>query len=509
MLNIVISIALCLICLLLGWLARWMYGRYKLTSVEQMAIRVAKEATEKAEAIRKEIVLEGKDAILKERQQLDREARESKLEIQKNERRLQLKEENLEAKQEALENTKFKLADKEKELIGRETIVSEQEKNWVEELERVSQLSCEQAKALILEKMGNEAKHDGANLVAKIEQEYQLIAEKKARDIVVSTMQRIASDVSSETTTTTVSLPSEDMKGRIIGREGRNIRALETLTGVDVIIDDTPEAVVISCFDPVRKEIARNALERLVLDGRIHPARIEEVVGKVEKEIDRIIMEEGEKVVFDLGINTLSPRAIKQLGRLHFRTSYGQNVLKHSKEVAILAGMIAAEVGANRDIAMRGGLLHDVGKGIVSEGDANHAELGADLAKKLGEDPRVVNAIHSHHDDVEPSCIESVIVKIADSISGARPGARNEFDTYTNRLKNLEEIATSFDGVDKAFAIQAGRELRIIVKNDVVTDEGAKEIAKGIASRIEAELRYPGRITVTTIRETRITEYAR
>ncbi len=506
---IVISIALCLIGILLGWFARWMYGRYKLTSVEQEAIRLEREAIDKAEAKKKEIVLEGKDQLLKERQQQEREARESRIEIQKNERRLQTKEENLERKQDELEGLKGRLSDKEKQLSDREAIVSEQEANWIKELERISSLSCDQAKALIIEKMTNEAKHDGANLVSKIEQEYQLVAEKKARDIVISTMQRLASDVSSETTTTTVSLPSEDMKGRIIGREGRNIRALETLTGVDIIIDDTPEAVVISCFDPVRKEIARNVLERLVLDGRIHPARIEEVVEKVTKEIDRIIMDEGEKVVFDLGITTLSPRAIKQLGRLHFRTSYGQNVLKHSKEVALIAGMIASEVGADREISMRGGLLHDVGKGIISESDANHAELGAELAKKLGEDPRVVNAILAHHDDVEPTCIESVIVKIADSISGARPGARNEFDTYTNRLKNLEEIANSFDGVDKAFAIQAGRELRIIVKNDKVTDEGAREIAKGIASRIEAELRYPGRITVTTIRETRITEYAR
>jgi ribonuclease Y len=300
------------------------------------------------------------------------------------------------------------------------------------------------------------------------------------------------------------------MKGRIIGREGRNIRTLETLTGVDIIIDDTPEAVVISCFDPVRKEIARVSLERLVQDGRIHPARIEEVVTKVTKEITRVIVEEADKVLFDLGIHNMSQEMIRGLGKLHFRTSYGQNVLNHSKEVAVLAGMIASEVGADREIARRGGLLHDIGKGIESDGDANHAEMGADLARRLGEDPRVINSILSHHDDIEPNCIESVIVQIADAISAARPGARREtIDNYIKRLENLEHIAESFSGVDKAFAIQAGRELRILVNNESVSDDGAKEIAKGIAGRIEAELRYPGRIKVTIIREMRVVEYAR
>jgi ribonuclease Y len=300
------------------------------------------------------------------------------------------------------------------------------------------------------------------------------------------------------------------MKGRIIGREGRNIRTLETLTGVDVIIDDTPEAVVLSCFDPVRREIARVALERLVQDGRIHPARIEEVVNKVTKEISRVIMDQGESVVFDLGINNMSQETIRALGRLYFRTSYGQSVLNHSKEVALLAGMIASEVGADSQLAMRAGLLHDIGKGIESESDANHAELGADLAKRLGEDPKVVNAILAHHNDVEPETPEAVIVQIADAISAARPGARREtLDNYIKRLESLEKIAMGFEGVDSAFAIQAGRELRIMVNNEKVSDEKAKEIAKGIAERIEAELRYPGRIKVTIIRETRVVEYAR
>jgi len=448
--------------------------------------------------------------LLKEQQQQEREARERRSELQRTERRLLLKEENLERKQTELDVQRRQLADKEVKNAQREKKISDMEAARIAELERIAGMTSDEAKLSIVESMQNEAKHDAQLIINKIEQDAQLKADKLARDIVVSSIQRIATEVSSEVTVSTVSLPSDEMKGRIIGREGRNIRTLETLTGVDVIIDDTPEAVVISCFDPVRKEIARVSLERLVQDGRIHPARIEEVVAKVTKEITRVMMEEGEKVIFDLGIHNMSQEMVRALGRLHFRTSYGQNVLNHSKEVAILSGMIAAEVGADRDIARRGGLLHDIGKGIETDSDANHAEMGADLAKRLGEDPRIVNAILSHHDDVEPSCIESVIVQIADAISAARPGARREtLDNYIKRLESLEEIAESFSGVEKAYAIQAGRELRILVNNDSVSDDGAKDIAKGIASRIEAELRYPGRIKVTIIRETRVVEYAR
>ena len=300
------------------------------------------------------------------------------------------------------------------------------------------------------------------------------------------------------------------MKGRIIGREGRNIRTLETLTGADIIIDDTPEAVVISCFDPVRREIAKIALEKLILDGRIHPARIEEIVVKVSKEISQKIFEEGEKVLFDMGIHNIKQDAVKALGRLYFRTSYGQNVLQHSKEVAIIAGMLAAEVGANRELAKRAALLHDIGKGNESDSDLNHAEIGMDMARKMGEDPRIINAIGSHHNDIEPTCIEAVIVQIADAISAARPGARKEtLDNYIKRLENLENITTGFVGVDKAFAIQAGRELRIMVNNEAVNDDQTRELAKEIAKKIETDLRYPGRIKITMIRETRITEYAR
>jgi len=508
--NLLLLIPFCLVSIILGWLIRWTYAKFKLTSIEQRAVRLNEEAIKDAEAKSKELLIETRDLLLKEQQEQEREARERRGELQKTERRLLVKEEKLERKQSELDVQKRQLADKEVKHAQREKTLSEMEANWIQELEKVASMTSEEAKQLIIDNLQVEAKRDAQIVINKIEQEAQLKADKLARDIIVTTIQRIATEVSSEVTVTTVSLPSDEMKGRIIGREGRNIRTLETLTGVDIIIDDTPEAVVISCFDPVRKEIARVSLERLVQDGRIHPARIEEVVTKVTKEITRVIVEEADKVLFDLGIHNMSQEMIRGLGKLHFRTSYGQNVLNHSKEVAILAGMIASEVGADREIARRGGLLHDIGKGIESDGDANHAEMGADLARRLGEDPRVINSILSHHDDIEPNCIESVIVQIADAISAARPGARREtIDNYIKRLENLEHIAESFSGVDKAFAIQAGRELRILVNNESVSDDGAKEIAKGIAGRIEAELRYPGRIKVTIIREMRVVEYAR
>ena len=355
-----------------------------------------------------------------------------------------------------------------------------------------------------------EAKHDAYALINKIETEAQVVAEKKARDILISTIQRMATDISSDVTVTTVSLPSDEMKGRIIGREGRNIRALETMTGADIIIDDTPEAVVVSCFDPVRKEIARVSLERLVLDGRIHPGRIEEIIQKVSKEVAQKIYEEGEKVLFDLGIHNMCQDGIKALGRLYFRTSYGQNVLHHSKETAIIAGMIASEVGADIKIAKRAALLHDIGKGAETDSDKNHAEVGMEMAKRMGEDPRIVNAIAAHHNDVEPTSIEAIIVQIADAISAARPGARREsIDNYIKRLENLEAIANEFDGVERTYAIQAGRELRVLVNNEKKSDIEAKILARDIAKKIEDELKYPGKVKITLIRETRIVEYAR
>lgn len=508
--SILVILLGCLFGIVLGWLGRWLYAKFKLTSVEQRAVRLNEEAIKEAEAKSKELLLETRDQLLKEQQQQEREARERRNELQRVERRILQKEENLETKQAELDAIKKQLGDREEKLTDKEEEVAQIEGSLITELERISGLSSEEAKGLIMENLYNDARRDAQLMINKIEQEAHLSADKKAREIVVTSIQRIATEVVSDMTIASVSLPGDEMKGRIIGREGRNIRTLETLTGVDVIIDDTPEAVVISCFDPVRKEIARVSLERLVQDGRIHPARIEEVVNKVSKEVGRIIADEGERIIFDLGIHNVGPETIRALGRLHFRTSYGQNVLAHSKEVAILSGMIASEIGANSELAMRAGLLHDIGKGIETESDANHAELGADLAKRLGEDPRVVNAILSHHNDAEVETLEAVIVQIADAISAARPGARREtLDNYIKRLESLEQIAESFDGVDKAYAIQAGRELRILVNNDQVNDDGAKEIAKGIAKRIEAELRYPGRIKVTIIREMRVVEYAR
>ena len=494
----------------LGWLIRWIFARFLLSSAEQKASRIVGEAVREAEAKKKEAILESKDQLLHERNQLEKETRERRIELQRTERRLLQKEENLEKRVESLEKQERAVSNRERTAAETEAALQQEGERIAAELERVSGLSRAEAKKLLVQSLENEARHDAQVTINLIEQEAKLAADKKARDILITTIQRLATDVASEVTVTTVSLPNDEMKGRIIGREGRNIRTLETLTGVDIIIDDTPEAVVISCFDPIRREIAKTALSRLISDGRIHPARIEEIVQKVSKEITQTIYEEGERVLFEVGIHTMSPEAIRTLGRLHFRTSYGQNVLAHSKEVALIAGMIASEVGANVELAKRAALLHDIGKGVEANGDGNHIEVGMDLAKRLGEDPKVLNAIGSHHGDVEPESVEAVIVQIADAISAARPGARKEtLDNYLKRLENLEAIAEAFDGVDKAYAIQAGRELRILVNNEKITDDAAKDLAKNVAKRIENELKYPGRIKVTIIREMRVIEYAR
>jgi ribonuclease Y len=496
--------------LTLGWTIRWLYARFQLTASEQRAERIKQDAIKEAEAKKKELLLEAKEQVIRERNQQERETRERRAELQRLERRVLLKEDTIDKKTAQIERTEQALVDREKTCRDRESALSREEDRYRAELERISGLSAEQAKALIIQDLENEAKHDAQALINKIEQEATLAGEKKARDILVAIIQRLATEVTGDVTVATVNLPNDEMKGRIIGREGRNIRTLETLTGVDIIIDDTPEAVVISCFDPVRREIAKVALERLIIDGRIHPARIEEIVTKVSKDISQKIFEEGEKVLFDLGIHNIKQDAIRALGRLYFRTSYGQNVLYHSKEVAVIAGMLAAEIGCNRELAKRAALLHDIGKGVESDSDLNHAEIGMDMARKMGEDPRIINAVGSHHNDIEPTCIEAVLVQIADAISAARPGARREtLDNYIKRLENLENIATGFTGVDKAYAIQAGRELRIIVNNEAVNDEQSRSLAKEIAKKIEDDLRYPGRIKVTIIREVRITEYAR
>ena len=420
------------------------------------------------------------------------------------------KEELLDKRVEAAEKQEKGLVEMEAALDERSKVLSGEEERYRTELEKISGLTQQQAKDLIIRNLEADAKHDALVIVNKIEQEAQLTAEKRARDILVTTIQRLATETAGDITVSTVSLPSDEMKGRIIGREGRNIRALETLTGADIIIDDTPEAVVVSCFDPVRKEIARTALERLILDGRIHPARIEEIVQKVTREISQKIYEEGERVLFDLGIHNMHQEGVRALGRLHFRTSYGQNVLQHSKEVATIAAMIAGEIGADVEIAKRGALLHDIGKGAETDSDKNHAEIGMELAKKINEDPRVVNAVGAHHNDIEPASVEAIIVQIADAISAARPGARREtMDNYIKRLENLETLAESFSGVEKAYAIQAGRELRVVINNERISDNDTKILARDIAKRIENDLQYPGRIRVTLIRETRIVEYAR
>ena len=494
----------------LGWTIRWLYARFQLSASEQRAERVKQDAIREAEAQKKEILLEAKEQLIRERNQQERENRERRSELQRYERRLTLKEETLDKRNETMDKQEEQFAEKEKALAERDKYLLGEEERYRQELERISGLTADEAKGLIIKDLENEAKHDAQALLNKIEQEAQLASEKKARDILVTTIQRIATETTSDITVATVSLPSDEMKGRIIGREGRNIRTLETLTGVDVIIDDTPEAVVISCFDPVRKEIAKVSLERLILDGRIHPARIEEIVQKVTREISQKIYEEGEKVLFDLGIHNMSQEGVRALGRLYFRTSYGQNVLYHSKEVAMIAGMLASEIGANRELAKRGALLHDIGNGAENDSDQNDAEVGMEMARKMNEDARVINAIGSHHNDVEPSCIESVLVQIADAISAARPGARREtIDNYVKRLENLEAIAESFEGVEKAYAIQAGRELRVLVNNEKIPDADVKDLGREIAKKIENDLRYPGRIRVTLIRETRIVEYAR
>ena len=508
--NTILLFSLPVAGIVLGWTIRWLYARFQLSASEQKAERVKQDAIREAEAQKKEILLNAKDELIRERNQQERENRERRAEVQRYEARINKKEELVDQKVAEYEKKEKDFAERVAAMKKREVAMTAQEEEYRKELERISGLSAQEAKELIIKNLENDARHDAQALLNKIEQEAQLSGEKKAREILVSIIQRIAPETTSDITVTTVSLPSDEMKGRIIGREGRNIRTLETLTGVDIIIDDTPEAVVISCFDPVRKEIAKESLERLISDGRIHPARIEEIVQKVTREIQNKIYEEGERILFDLGIHNMPTDGIRALGRLYFRTSYGQNVLIHSKEVAMIASMLAAEVGADRDLAKRAAILHDIGKGAESDSDQNHAEVGAEIARKMGEDARVINAIAAHHNDIEPTTIEAVIVQIADAISAARPGARREtIDNYVKRLENLEAIAESFNGVEKAYAIQAGHELRILVNNEKIADNEVKDLASNIAKQIETDLKYPGRIRLTMIRETRIVEYAR
>ena len=508
--KMILYIVLPVAGIVLGWTIRWIYARFQLSASEQKAERVKQDAIKYAEALKKEIQLQAREQLIQDRNQQERENHERRKEIQAYESRVNKKEELLDKRAQEFDKKDKEFAARDAEFAKHAQQLQDKEENLRTELERISGLTRDEAKSLIIKSLENEAKHDAQALLNKIDQDAQLAAEKKAQSVLLSTIQRIATEVTGDLTVTTVSLPSDEMKGRIIGREGRNIRTLETLTGVDIIIDDTPEAVVISCFDPVRKEIAKESLERLITDGRIHPARIEEIVQKVTREIQQKIYEEGEKVLFDLGIHNMGQDGVRALGRLYFRTSYGQNVLTHSREVAEIASLLAAQIGANRELAKRAALLHDIGKGAETDSDQNHAEVGAEMARKMGEEPRVVNAIAAHHNDVEPQTTEAVIVQIADAISAARPGARREtVDNYVKRLENLEETAKKFTGVEQAYAIQAGRELRILVNNEKIPDEQVKDLAKSIAKQIEDDLRYPGRIKITMIRETRIIEYAR
>ncbi len=493
-----------------GYIIRKKIAEAKIASAEEAAAKIIEDSKRNAEAKKKEIILEAKDEVHRLRTETDRELRERRNEVQRMERRINQKEESLDRKAEAIERKEENLQRNEKELEKQKQLVAELQQKQMAELERVSGLSFEQARTILLAKVEDEIKHETAMMIKDYEQQAKEEADKKAREILSLAIQRCAADHVAETTVSVVALPNDEMKGRIIGREGRNIRTLESLTGIDLIIDDTPEAVILSGFDPIKREVARNAIEKLINDGRIHPAKIEEMVEKSQKEIEQRIREEGEQATFDTGVNGLHIELIKLLGRLKFRTSYGQNVLKHSIEVAHLARMMAAEIGADENLAKRAGLLHDIGKAIDHEVEGPHVTIGADLAKKYRESPDVVHAIAAHHGDEPFQSVEAVLVAAADAVSAARPGARREtLENYIKRLEKLEGIANSFDGVEKSYAIQAGREIRIIVKPDKIDDATSVRLSRDIVKEIESNLEYPGQIKVVVIRETRAVDYAK
>ena len=482
----------------------------KIGNAEEKARNIIDEALKAAETKKREGLLELKEETLRNKNELERESKERRSELQKFEKRVLAKEEALDRKADSLEKRESQLTSREDKLNKRQAEVDALSEKRVQELERISGLTSEQAKDYLLKTVEDEVKHETAMLVKELETRAKEEAGKKAKEYVVTAIQKCAADHVAETTISVVPLPNDEMKGRIIGREGRNIRTLETMTGVDLIIDDTPEAVILSSFDPIRREVARIALEKLIVDGRIHPARIEEMVEKAQKEVETLIREEGEAATLEVGVHGIHPELVRLLGKMKFRTSYGQNALKHSIEVAQLSGLLAAEIGVDVRMAKRAGLLHDIGKSVDHEMEGSHIQIGVDLCKKYKESPIVINAVESHHGDVEPTSLIACIVQAADTISAARPGARREtLETYTNRLNQLEDITNSFKGVEKSFAIQAGREIRVMVVPEQVSDADMILLARDIAKQIEAELEYPGQIKVNVIRESRVMEYAK
>ena len=509
-LTVVISIVVLIVGIAIGYVLRKNFGEKAIGSAEQQAQNMILDAKNTAENLKKEKVLEAKEEIHKLRSDYEGELKARRAEVSKSERRIQQKEENIDRKLESIEKRENNLSKKEQSMNEKHKEIDSYLAKQVAELERISGYTKEEAKHLLLQELETDIRKEASELITSIENEAKEEGDKKAREIITTAIQRYAADQVTETTVSVVSLPNDDMKGRIIGREGRNIRAIETLTGVDLIIDDTPEAVILSGFDPVRREIARIALEKLIVDGRIHPARIEEMVQKATKEVNNIIKEEGERACFETGVHNLHPELVKLLGRLKYRTSYGQNVLQHSIEVATLAGMMAEELGLDPKLAKRGGLLHDIGKSIDHEVEGTHVEIGVNICKKYKESWKVINAVESHHGDVEATTLESMLVGAADALSAARPGARREtLETYIKRLENLENIANTTKGVDKSYAIQAGREIRVAVKPNQVKDDEVPMLAREIAKKIEAELEYPGQIKVNVVRETRATDFAK
>lgn len=493
-----------------GYFVRKLLAEAKITSAEEAAKKVIEEAEQEANAIKREKYLEAKEEAHKLRNEFDRESRERRNEQQRIERRLVQKEESLDRKTNSIERKEEDLRKKEEENRRAKEKIEQLSKRQIAELERISNMTVEEARETILQRTRDEISHEMAMLVKEVENQAKDEAAKKTREIITMAIQRCAADHASEATVSVVSLPNEEMKGRIIGREGRNIRALETLTGIDLIIDDTPEAVILSGFDPIRREVARLSLEKLISDGRIHPARIEEIVEKTRKEVDTQIREEGERATFETGVHGIHPELVIMLGKLRYRTSYGQNVLQHSIEVSHLAGMMAGELGLDITFAKRAGLLHDIGKATDHESEGSHVETGTELAKRYKESPEIINAIAAHHGDVDFQTLEAVLIQAADAISASRPGARREtLEAYIKRLEKLEGIAESFDGVDKAYAIHAGREVRIMVKPDRIDDLKSIQMARDVVKKIESELEYPGQIKVNVIRETRAVDYAK